>query len=108
MKASLRVILAAGLAATVAMAGCSKPESRLIGKWVGQSGTIEFFANKSGVISPRGEVTGLPANVRFHWDMPAEDSVRIELSQSGGKSSLGKLVDKKVLVVEDDRFLKAI
>ena len=33
-------------------AGCSKPESRLVGKWVGKTGSFDFMKDKTGIINP--------------------------------------------------------
>ena len=85
---------------------CSKPESRFIGKWVGSTGTIEFFKNKTGLINPPREGIDLPANVRFIWRVDGSDIVTMIINAPGGRTSFGKLLDKDTLIVEEDKFIK--
>jgi hypothetical protein len=85
---------------------CSKPESRLIGKWVGSTGTIEFFRNKTGLMNPPREGIDLPANVRFIWRVDGRDIVTMIIDTPRGKTSFGKLLDNDTLIVEEDKFVK--
>jgi hypothetical protein len=98
------LILAA--AVLIAVAGCGSPESRLVGKWVGKTGSIEFFKDKTGVINPPNGVTDLPANVQFKWDFVQKGTVRMIIAIGGGKTSLAKFSGRNVLIVEEDRFVK--
>ena len=86
---------------------CGSPESRLVGKWVSTTGTIEFFKDKTGVINPPKEQTDLPVNVQFKWDFVQKGTVRMIIAIGGGKISLAKFNGRNVLIVEEDRFTKA-
>ncbi len=88
------------------LAGCSKPESVLVGKWVGKTGSFEFFKDKTGVVNPSQGQTSLPSNVPFKWSVMGEDEVRMLIPVGGGRTIFGKLEAKKVLIIEDDRFIK--
>ena len=105
MKSFIYIMVAAAFLMMVA--GCSSPESRLEGKWVGKTGVIEFFKDKTGVINPSQGQTDLPTNVHFRWDLVEKDSVRMIVDVAGGKTTVAKFDGRKVLVVEDDRFTKA-
>ena len=105
MKSLIYLMLAA--AVLIAVTGCGSPESRLVGKWVGKTGSIEFFKDKTGVINAPKEVTDLPANVRFSWDFVQKGTVRMIIAIGGGKISFAKLDGRNTLIVEDDRFTKA-
>jgi hypothetical protein len=86
-------------------AGCGKPESRLIGKWVGKTGSFEFRKDKTGVINPP-EGVALPRNVVFIWSVQGSDTVRIDVGTPVGKTFFGKLESKDALIIEDDKFVK--
>jgi hypothetical protein len=88
------------------MTGCSKPEAVLVGKWVGKTGSFEFFKDKTGLINPSAGQTSLPTNVPFKWSVVGSDEVRMLFPISGGRTIFGKLESRKVLIVEDDRFMK--
>ena len=88
------------------MTGCSKPEATLVGKWVGKTGSFEFFKDKSGVVSPAPGQANLPTNVPFKWSVVGSDEVRMYLPIAGGKTVFGKLESKKILIIEDDKFVK--
>ena len=105
MKSFIYILLAASI--LIAVAACSSPESGLVGKWVGRTGTVEFFKDKTGVINAPKEQTNLPANVQFRWDIAQKGTVRMVIAIDGGKTSLAKFAGKKVLIIEDDRFTKA-
>jgi hypothetical protein len=85
---------------------CSRPESRLIGKWLGSTGTIEFFKDKTGLINPPKERMDLPANVQFKWRVEGSDIVTMMINVPGGRTSFGKLQDDGTLIVEEDKFVK--
>jgi hypothetical protein len=89
----------------LSMAGCSKPESVLVGKWVGSTGSFEFFKDKTGIVSPPKGRADLPANVPFKWSVVGSDEVRMYLAIGEGKTVLGKL-GKNALIIEDDKFVK--
>jgi len=94
------------IALLVFAAGCSKPESRLVGKWVGQTGSLEFFSNKTGVINPPAWRKDLPVNTRFTWKVEGNDTVTMIIDVQGGRTAFGKLEGKDALIVEDDKFVK--
>ncbi len=103
---SLHVLGIALVLCGLVMAGCSKSESTLVGKWVGNSGSFEFFKDKTGFIAPAVQRPGFPAKVPFTWSMEGSDEVRISLPSGGKKTAFGKLEGKNVLVIEDDKFVK--
>jgi len=86
-------------------AGCGKPESRLVGKWVGKSGTFDFIKDKTGIINPP-EGIALPRNVQFKWSIQGSDTIRIDVGPPVGKTYFGKLESKDALIIEDDKFVK--
>lgn len=86
-------------------AGCSKPESRLVGKWVGKTGSFDFMKDKTGIINPP-EGIALPRNVPFKWSVQGSDTVRIDVGPPVGKTFFGKLESKDSLIIEDDKFVK--
>jgi hypothetical protein len=87
------------------VAGCNKSESRFEGKWVGKTGSFDFYKNRTGVINPP-EGIALPRNVQFKWSVQGSDTVRIDVGAPVGKSFYGKLVTDSALIIEDDRFVK--
>jgi len=105
LKSSIRMILA--MAVLIAITGCSSSitESKLVGKWVGKTGSVEFFKDKTGLINAPIEQLDLPVNVQFKWEIVDKDSVRMVIAIGGGKTTLAKF-DGKALIVEDDRFEK--
>ena len=105
MKSSIRMILA--MAVLIAITGCSSSitESKLVGKWVGKTGSVEFFKDKTGLINAPIEQLDLPVNVQFRWEIVEKDSVRMNIAVNGGKTTVAKF-DGKALIVEDDRFEK--
>ena len=86
-------------------AGCGKPESRLVGKWVGKTGSFEFMKDKTGVINPP-EGIALPRNVQFKWSIQGSDTVRIDVGPPVWKIYFGKLESKDALIIEEDKFVK--
>ena len=88
------------------MTGCGKPEATLVGKWVGRTGSFEFFKDKTGFVNPAPGQPTLPTNVPFKWTVVGSDEVRMYLPIAGGKTVFGKLESKKVLIIEDDKFVK--
>lgn len=87
-------------------AGCSSPESNVVGVWASKTGSIEFFKDKSGVINPPQGEPDLPKNVKFQWSIEGEDVVNMTLEPPISKVVKAKLDGKKVLIVEEDRFVK--
>jgi hypothetical protein len=86
--------------------GCSRPESTLVGKWKGKTGYIQFFKDKTGVISPPAWRTDLPKITRFTWRVDEGDTVTMILNVPGGRTSFGKLEPNGTLTIEDDKFEK--
>jgi hypothetical protein len=87
------------------VAGCGKPESWLVGKWVGKSGSFDFMKDKTGFINPPQGVA-LPRNVQFKWSVQGSDTVRIDVGPPVGKSYFGKMESRDSLIIEDDKFVK--
>ena len=94
------------LSVLIIFSGCGSPESKFVGKWVGKTGSIEFFKNKTGLINPPARRLDLPANVHFIWRVEGSDTVTMIFDLPGGRTSFGKLVRKNTLEVEDDEFVK--
>ncbi|ACH38148.1 lipoprotein, putative [Citrifermentans bemidjiense Bem] len=100
--------LVVGILVLVSLAtviSCSKPESRLIGKWVGKSGSFQFNENKTGVMNPPAGVN-LPHDIRFSWALRGDDSIQLSIQPPVAKNVLARFEGKKVLVIEDDKFVK--
>jgi hypothetical protein len=85
--------------------GCSKPESKFTGKWIGKTGSFDFSKDKTGVINPPLGVD-LPRNVQFKWSLQGRDIVRIDVGPPVGKSYFGKLQNNDAIIIEDDTFVK--
>jgi len=103
---ALRVIGLVISLCCLVMAGCDKPEATMVGKWVGKTGSFEFFKDKTGVVTPAPGQANLPANVPFKWSVVGSDEVRMYFPIGEGKTVLGKLESKKALIIEDDKFVK--
>lgn len=97
-------MLAVGFAFLVA--ACSSPESKIEGKWVGKTGSLEFFKDKSGIINPPAGSTDLPLNVRYSWSLDGADTVKLEVGPPVEKVIFGKLEGGTAMIVEGDRFTK--
>jgi len=95
------------MAVLAVIAGCSSPESKLVGDWFGKTGSIEFYKDKTGVINPPRGTADLPANIKFKWDFVEKDRVRMDIAINGGKSTFAKFNGKDELIVEEDKFVKA-
>lgn len=90
--------------------GCSKPESKLVGKWKSDktSTIMEFKNNKTGVIHPSPR-SNLPPDIEFKWTILNDDLFKVEMSVPGASTppaGLGKLETNDSLVLEDDTFKK--
>ncbi len=103
MKRSMLIALL--ITICLVIAGCGKPESKLIGKWVGKTGSFVFMKDKTGVINPP-EGIALPRNVQFKWSIQGNDTVRIDVGPPVQKSYFGKLESRDSLIIEDDKFVK--
>ncbi len=103
MKRSILVTLL--MVICLVASGCSKPESRLVGKWVGKTGSFDFAKDKTGIINPPAGVA-LPNNVPFKWSVQGSDTVRIDVGPPVGRTYFGKLESSNALVIEDDVFVK--
>ncbi len=103
MKTTIFIILL--MSFCLVFAGCSNPESRLVGKWVGKTGSFSFAKNKTGIINPP-EGVPLPRNVPFNWSIQGSDTVRIDVGPPVGRTYFGKMENKNALIIEDDIFVK--
>jgi hypothetical protein len=94
----------------IPLVGCSKPESKMVGKWANEktSSSIEFNSNKTGVIHQRTQA-GLPSDLAFTWTMLDDKQFKVEVIVPGAPSAptaLGKLEGSDTLVLENDTFRK--
>lgn len=94
----------------ISVVGCSKPESKLVGKWRSDktSTTMEFNDNKTGVIHPSPRAN-LPPNLTFRWTLLNDDLFKVEVNVPGSSSppaGVGKLESGDTFVLEDDTFKK--
>ncbi len=105
MKKIMLIVTVLALSCLI-VAGCSKSGSQMVGKWVGSTGSFEFFKDKTGVITPAQTKPDMPASANFRWAMEGSDEVRIYLPTGMKKTVFGKLKGKNVLIIEDDRFVK--
>lgn len=90
--------------------GCSKPESRLIGKWINEktSSVMEFNSDKTGVIHQRTRAD-IPPDISFNWTMVGKDQFTVQVSLPGAQSppaARGRLEAKDTFILEDDTFKK--
>jgi hypothetical protein len=90
--------------------GCSRPESRLVGKWMNEktSSTIEFNKDKTGAIYQRNS-PNLPPNIPFKWTMLKDDEFQVEVGAPGSTNAPaahGRLTTKDTLLLENDTFKK--
>jgi hypothetical protein len=76
--------------------GCSKTESKLIGKWQNtkMQETVEFRKDKSGVF----DVLGAPP-VPFKWSVRNDDGVRLDFVVMGTPKTLFGKLDKGLFVL---------
>jgi len=90
--------------------GCSKPESKVAGKWINEktSSSIEFNSDKTGVIHQRTQV-GLPPDLAFRWKMVNDGQFEVEVTVPGNPTpskATGKLEGNDILVLQNDTFKK--
>lgn len=81
--------------------GCSKIDSKLIGKWqnVNLNEVVEFHKDKTGVIG----VSGKPP-LTFRWTVLADDRLRLEVDVMGKPRTLTGKLDKETFVLELDQM----
>ena len=99
------IVLLLVLVSLLGVVACSKPESRLPGRWVGKSGSFQFNENKTGIMNPPAGVNR-PHDIRFAWAPRDDDSVQLIIQPPVGRSVVAKFQGSKVLVIEDDQFVK--
>lgn len=111
MNSYLRKYGAAGLILLVCLSGCSKPESKLIGKWVNEStaSSIEFNKEHTGEIFQRTN-PAMPPYIPFKWTMLDDRQFKVEVGAPGNSTApvaKGRLEGDDTLILENDRFKKA-
>ncbi len=94
----------------MAVLGCSKPESKLIGTWVNEktSSSIEFNKDHTGAIFQRTN-PNMPPNIPFRWTMLEGNNFRVEVGEPGAANAPvanGMLEGKDTLKLENDTFKK--
>lgn len=99
LKLVCAIVLCLGIVA------CSKPESKLVGKWVGKTGNFEFTADKNGVMT-LPQVPAAKLSFPYKWSMQGDDVVAMVFAQPINKTIFGKLESKTSLIIEDDKFTK--
>jgi hypothetical protein len=89
----------------VSVLGCSKPESKIVGKWKSETEVIEFRSNKTGVVHLGTQRNNLPSDVEFRWSMIKGKQFKVEMIVPGAvtpPTGRGKLESNDTLVFEDD------
>ncbi len=96
MKLRRTPILVAALL-LLALLGCSKVESQLVGKWQNERlpETVQFFDNKTGVF----EVKDNPS-LPFKWSVEGDKRIKLDIVIAGVSRSLTGRMDKDVFILE--------
>jgi hypothetical protein len=85
----------------LAVIGCSKTESKLIGNWqnTNMQEVVEFHKDKNGIFN----VPGAPP-VSFKWNVQNDDRIKLDFVVMGTpKTLIGKL-DKGLFVLEGNQM----
>jgi len=85
----------------LAVIGCSKTESRLIGKWQNtkMQEVVEFRNDKSGVF----DVVGAPP-VPFKWSVMQDDGIKLDFVVMGTPKVLMGKLDKGLFILEGNQM----
>ncbi|QXE85605.1 hypothetical protein KP003_14590 [Geomonas nitrogeniifigens] len=98
-------LLTLTLCTLVFLVSCSKPEDNLPGKWVGATGSLTFKADKTGVMSlPEGAPQAI--SIPFTWEVKDKTAISFKFPHPVSKVVTGKFESKKVILLEDDKFIK--
>lgn len=97
MKLRRTPILVAALL-ILALLGCSKVESKFVGKWQNEHlpETVQFLNDKTGVF----EVKDNPS-VPFKWSVIDDNRIKLDITLSGATKSLTGKLDKDVFILGD-------
>lgn len=115
MKFNCRKNWAALLLVLLFVPGCSKPESKpeskLVGKWVNEKtmNSIEFTKEHTGAISQHTNST-VPHDIQFTWTMLDDHQFKVEIGAPGNAGApvgKGRLEGDDTLILENDTFTKA-
>lgn len=92
------------------VAGCSKPESKLIGAWSNTKteSRIEFNKDHTGAIYQRTN-PNIPPNIPFRWTMLGDSQFKVEVGVPGATNAPaanGRLEGKDMMILENDTFKK--
>lgn len=80
----------------LALLGCSKVESHLVGKWQNEHlpETVQFFDNKTGIF----EVKDKPS-IPFKWSVEADKRIKLDFVVGGIPKSLSGTVEKDEFIL---------
>lgn len=93
---SWKIAIPAIAVVLLAVTGCSKTESKLVGKWQNERlpETVEFFDNKSGVFEEQNKPP-LP----FKWSAQ-DNQVKLDVAIGGAVKTLNGELNKDVFVLK--------
>lgn len=96
MKFVRMALLMVCVVAVSCLVGCSKADTRLVGKWKNQSlpEIVEFKSDKTGIFLVKDSPP-----LSFTWAIESGDNVRIDIPYQGKIQSLSGNVDKNVFVL---------
>ena len=91
------------------VSGCSKPEDKLVGRWLNDktSNGIEFEKNHSGAIFQRTDPS-MPPNIPFKWTMIDDHQFKVDVGAPGtanAPTAKGR-VEGDTLTLENDKFTR--
>lgn len=106
----VKIRIYALLVLLVAVVGCSKPESKLVGAWknVKTASSIEFNKDHTGVILQRTNPQ-LPPNITFKWSMVKDNEFVVEVpieGKTGAPQARGRIEKDDTIVLDNDVFTK--
>jgi len=96
MKVMKITLLMVSVVVFSCLVGCSKADTRLVGKWKNQSlpEIVEFKNDKTGIFLVKDSPP-----LSFTWTIESGDNVRIDIPYQGKVQSLSGNVDKNVFVL---------
>ena len=96
MKLLRTALLMVCVVALSCLVGCSKADTRLVGKWKNQSlpEIVEFKNDKTGIFLVKDNPP-----LSFTWTIVKGDNVKIDISYQGQVRSLTGSVEKDVFVL---------
>lgn len=96
MKLLRMALLLVCVVALSCLVGCSKADTRLVGKWKNQSlpEIVEFKSDKTGIFLVKDNPP-----LSFTWRIDSGDSVKIDVPYQGHVRSLSGNVEKNVFIL---------